>query len=323
MQNGARWGPDGPTDKGSGPKRERDPLRYNRLMTSTAVFAAVLATSILAQSEEDSLEVIRRNIEENKKWYDDSVDPESIASEVTDSLLPVYVPFGEGEKLVFAVQYGIITAGEATLEVRNVSFIDSTPCYNIVSNARTNEVFSKVFKVRDRFVSLMDTTDLVSLRYEKHLREGDFKKDESVRFDQKRHKAIYADREVTIAPRTQDVLSSMYYLRTLPLKVGQSIALANHTNGKNYPLVIKVLAEERVTVDAGTFDCLVVEPFLREPGLFRQKGRLTVWVTNDKYRIPVLMKSKVIIGAVSAVLKDYTLANKYADVQQVQGRGSQ
>jgi hypothetical protein len=183
-------------------------------------------------------------------------------------------------------------------------------------------VFSVFFKVRDRFISLMDTTNLVSVRYEKHLREGKFKRDETVRFNQTKHRAYYKDKEVPIAPRTQDVLSSMYYVRTLPLKVGQSVALANHTDGKNYPLLVKVLREERVTVDAGTFDCIVVEPFLRGPGIFQQKGRLTVWITNDRRRLPVLMKSEVVIGAVSAVLKDYRVANKLND-QQVQSTGSQ
>jgi hypothetical protein len=64
-------------------------------------------------------------------------------------------------------------------------------------------------------------------------------------------------------------------------------------------------------VDAGTFDCLVVEPFLRYPGIFTQKGRVRVWVTNDRYKIPVLVRSKVVIGDVSAVLKEYKLAEKF------------
>lgn len=223
-------------------------------------------------------------------------------------LLPEYVGFGVGEKLLFSVEYGLITAGEATLETRNVADIDSIDCYRIVSDARTNGFFSKFYKVRDRYESFIDTTNLVSVRYEKHIREGDFKRDQVVNFDQRAHTATYSDKVVPIAPRTHDVLSALYYVRTLPLEVGQSISLANHTDGKNYPLVIKVHRRETVTVDAGTFDCLVVEPMLRGPGLFTQKGRLTVWLTDDKYRMPVLMKSRVVIGHIAAVLKEYTRA---------------
>jgi hypothetical protein len=244
---------------------------------------------------------------------EDSVPIVDLAAEGLDSLLPDFVGFGVGERLVYSVQYGIVNAGEAVLEVKNIGVIDAKPVYCIVSDARTNDVFSVFYRVRDRFLSFMDTTDLVSLRYEKHLREGKFKSDRVVIFDQKQHKAFYEDKEIPIAPRTQDVLSAMYYSRTLPLRVGHSFALANHTDGKNYPLVVKVLGSERITVDAGTFDCLVVEPFLRYPGIFTQKGRVKLWITNDRYRIPVLMKSKVIIGEVSAVLTDYKLAEKFRD----------
>ena len=250
----------------------------------------------------------------DSSWsQEDSAPVIDLAAEGIDSLLPEFVGFGVGERLVYSVQYGIVNAGEAVLEVRNIGVIDDKPVYYIVSDARTNDVFSVFYRVRDRFMSFMDTTDLVSLRYEKHLREGKFKSDRVVVFDQKQHKAYYDEKEIPIAPRTQDVLSAMYYARTLPLKVGHSFALANHTDGKNYPLVVKVLGEERIRVKAGTFDCLIVEPFLRYPGIFTQKGRVRVWVTNDRYKIPVLMKSKVIIGEVSAELTGYKLAERFSD----------
>ena len=218
---------------------------------------------------------------------------------------PGPVGFGAGEKLIFNVQYGLITAGEATLEVRTIAKINGRPCYRIVSDARSNDFFSKFFEVRDRYESYMDTTELYSLRYEKHIREGKFKRDESVEFDQVVHRATYRDKVVPIPPRAQDVLSALYYVRTLPLEVGQTISLANHTDGKNYPLMVKVHGRERVKVDAGEFDCLVVEPILRGPGIFTQKGRLMVWLTDDERRMPVLMKSKVVIGHVAAILKSY------------------
>lgn len=238
----------------------------------------------------------------------DSLYAHELPPDTFTNLLPEYVGFGVGEKLVFSVQYSLVKAGDATLEIRNIADIDGRPCYRIISDARTNKFFSAFFKVRDRFESYIDTTELYSVRYEKHVREGRFKRDESVLFDQAEHTAMYNDRVVPIAPRTQDVLSALYYIRTLPLEVGQAITLANHTDGKNYPLVVKVHRRETVTVDAGTFDCLVVEPILRGPAIFSQKGRLTVWITDDRYKMPVLMKSKVIIGHVSAVLTEFTRA---------------
>ncbi len=220
--------------------------------------------------------------------------------------LPEQVPFGEGERFVFAIQYGLIYAGDATLEVRNIAILDSVPAYHIISTARTNKAFDIVFKVRDRVESFMDFENLFSLRFEKHLREGKFKKDEEVWFDQKQHLAHYPEKTVPIPPSTQDFLSALYYVRTLSIEEGQAIAMANHTGGKNYPIYVKTLGRERVTVPAGTFDCIVVEPVLQTTSIFEHKGKLTIWLTDDSLKMPVLMRSKVVIGAFEAVLKEYT-----------------
>jgi hypothetical protein len=234
-------------------------------------------------------------------------------------LFPQQVPFGEGEKLTFAIQYGLIYAGDATLEVRNIAVLDGVRAYRIMSSARTSKSFDIVFKVRDRIVSYMDYENLFSIRFEKHIREGGFKRDELVSFDQQRHIALYEDKEVTIAPYTQDFLSALYYFRTLDVRPGQAIAMANHTSGKNYPIYIKVLGRERVTVPAGKFDCIVVEPVLQTTSIFEHKGKLTIWMTDDTVKIPVLMRSKVVVGAFEAVLKEYRLSEDEPRVLEKRG----
>ena len=80
-----------------------------------------------------------------------------------------------------------------------------------------------------------------------------------------------------------------------------------------YPLVVNVLKRETIKVPAGKFDCRVVEPFLRGPGIFISKGKkLEVWLTDDADRIPVRMRSEVAIGHVSAELLHYRLGTLLA-----------
>ena len=225
--------------------------------------------------------------------------------------------FGPGEKLVFSVQYGLITAGEAILEVEpRLKIRADRPTYHIVSQAASNAAFSRVFRVRDRVESFVDTLDLHSVRFEKHLREGNYKKDLWIEFDHARGKAIIdGKRECDVEPHVQDVLSSLYYVRTLQLEPGQSVYVPNHDNGKNYPLEIRVEGRERVTVDAGTFDCLILEPVLMGEAVFKQNGRLKVWVTDDELHMPVLLKSKVLVGAIAGVLTRFELGGRFRDVR--------
>ena len=226
------------------------------------------------------------------------------------NILPGSIPFGEGEDLVFTIRYGLINAGEATLEIPNMAVLDSVECYHIVSMARTNKAFDRIFKVRDKHESFMDSELLISRRFVKHLREGRFKKDMTIDFDQKNHVAIYKDKQVPIVPNTHDFLTALYYIRTLAARPGQAVAMANHTDGKNYPIYVKFISRERVSVPAGDFDCIVVEPVLETSSIFENKGKLTIWLTDDSVRMPVMLRSQVIVGAFEAVLKEYTLSDR-------------
>lgn len=219
---------------------------------------------------------------------------------------PDTLPFGPGERLTFSIDYGIINAGWAVMEIPTTRRYVGVECLDIRTQANSNAFFSKVHKVRDRAQTFFDPESLLPLRFEKHQREGSYEKDLVVRFDRKDTYAEYENGdEVIIPPWTQDELSAFYYLRTLPLEVGQDVFIDNHSNRKNYPLKVIVHGKESVTVPAGTFDCWVIEPVVREGGIFEAKGTLTIWLTDDDRRMPVKMRTKIVVGAITASLVEF------------------
>jgi len=104
------------------------------------------------------------------------------------------------------------------------------------------------------------------------------------------------------------VLSAFYYVRTQPLPNGATLLLPTHDNKKSYDMEVKVHRRERVQVPAGTFDCVVVEPMLKSEGVFKSKGSILVWLSDDERRIPVLVRSKVPVGSISVSLTDMRLS---------------
>lgn len=215
--------------------------------------------------------------------------------------------FGVGEKLFYTVRYGPVAAGTASMEVVEIVRYKGNKCFRIVSKAKSNKFFSVFYKVDDKAESWMDVYGLYSWHFEKHLREGGYTADRYIDFDQENHLAVNGNDTIPVPEFVQDVLSSLYFVRTLNLKVDNSVFIDNHADRKNYPLEVKVLRKEEVEVPAGRFNCLVVEPILKATSLFKQTGKLTVWLTDDQYKIPVLMKSKVAVGSISTELKSYTL----------------
>ncbi len=230
--------------------------------------------------------------------------------EMPDPVFDRYVEntaFGVGEKLSFDINYGFINAGTATMEVVRLVEYENRPCYQIVTYARSNSFFSTFYKVEDKVESIVDAVGMFSWRFEKKLREGNYRSDREYSFDQRNHLVVYKGDTIEVAPFVQDALSILFYVRTQPLEVDQSLFLENFVDGRKFTLEARVLKRETVTVEAGTFDCVVVEPLMKTVGVFKHEGKLKVWLTDDHLKMPVLMKSKVVVGSITAELTDYKL----------------
>jgi len=218
--------------------------------------------------------------------------------------------FGPGEYLEYEVGYGFIKAGTATLEVRRVVNYKGYQSFELVSTARSYPALAKLYYVEDYNYSLMDCYGLFPWRYQKNVHEGRYQAFKWADFDQK-NKKIYTPKDTLSASEyVQDALTALYYTRTLPLQVGETVEMEAYSDGKKYLLEVKVLKKERVTVPAGSFRTIVVEPLLKTPGIFQQTGKVKVWLTDDRLRLPVLMKSRVLIGSISAQLKVFKLGER-------------
>lgn len=224
--------------------------------------------------------------------------------------------FHREEDFFYLVRWGLITGGYSTLSVRGIDVVGSRPAYHLVSDAHSSGLVDTFYKVHDRNDVWLDLESLTTVRYEKHVREGHYRIEETVTLDQIRHrfhihsyridKDRYEDKDGDLPPSVLDVLGSLYYVRTLPMVLGESYSMDVFSGEKVWPLLVSVKKREHVKVPAGKFDCFRVEPLLREAGIFVSKGKkLEVWLTADERRMPVQMRSEIFIGHVSAELVSY------------------
>lgn len=216
--------------------------------------------------------------------------------------------FGVGEKLTFEVNYGPITAGIAVMEIPKLKKISGRDAYNIQFKVNSVSSFDGIFTVRDKYVTYLDKEGIFPWRFEQHIREGGYSKDYSAFFDQRRGKAKTSNGKVDIPPYVNDIVSAFYYLRTQrldSLKKGDVVKLENFFDNKVFPLDVIVHGREKVSVEAGEFDCVVVEPLVKEGGLFKHEGNILVWLTDDHKKMPVKVKTKIIIGSIEAELIKY------------------
>jgi len=219
--------------------------------------------------------------------------------------------FEPGEKLTFSVYYhstltGKVTAGEAILEVKkNFETRNNRQAYRIVGTGLSKGAFNLFFKVNDRFESLVDVESLFPWYFTRRTREGGYKKDDEVTFHQSRGLAVSRNAVKPIPENTQDILSVFYYARTLNIngiQPGESFPLAFYLDDSVYVSKIVFMGRENISTSLGTFKCLKFKPMVLKGNVFNEPYPMELWVTDDNNRLPVMVKSAVIVGSVKIEL---------------------
>lgn len=216
------------------------------------------------------------------------------------------VPFLPGEKLVYRVHYGWLTAGEAVFEVYpRLYVVNGLVCYVFRGSGKTASAFEWFYKVRDYMDTYVDTAQMRSLLYYRYVNEGNFHFVDTVRFDYARFEIRGRKGVFSMQDGVMDMLGAFYYARRLDIRNmpdGTVIPIPVFLDDKIYDLGMKILGRETIKTDLGTFRCIKITPLVVADRVFRGREEMLMWVTDDENLIPVKITSPVIVGSVSATL---------------------
>ena len=214
------------------------------------------------------------------------------------------VPFETGEKLTFDVRFGGLKVGTGRMEVLGLQNVRGREAWHTRFTVKGG---IPLYRVNDRMESWIDSRSFESLRFVQDLQEG--------RRDKERTFEIYPDRgtysengEAEHAPSVEDPLDDaafLYFVRTIPLEVGQTYEFNRYFRPDRNPVRIRVLRKETVTVPAGKFETIVIQPIIKSKGIFSEKGEAQMWLTDDPRRLLVQMKSNLSIGSLNLYLRGY------------------
>ena len=214
-------------------------------------------------------------------------------------------PFTKGEKLTYDLFWTFIHAGTATLETLPGAEAEGQPALLFRAQAKSTPFIDTFYRVRDEMQSWVDPGVTHSLLYQTDQSEGDYVRNYVIRFNPQANMAYRYSKgalknAVMTHPGTFDPLAMLFLFRTKPLAVGYEFAAPVTDGDKAVVGKARVLKRETITTKAGEFDTFLVEPEVKEiGGVFRKSpdAKLQVWITTDERRIPVRVKSKVVVGS--------------------------
>lgn len=216
--------------------------------------------------------------------------------------------FQEGEELSYRLKYGFVSAATGVLKVEKTKLqFQDKPTYHLMALGRTAGAFNVFFNVVNRYDSYIDRKTFLPYYYTEDIKEGSYRRNDKIYFDQKKQKITGNKGEFKGAEQTFDLLSAYYFARNLDLtavKIGDTFKLNYFLSSEVTSLGITYLGKERIKTPMGTFDCLKFNPEIAPGRIFKKDSKLYLWVTDDGNRIPVKAKVDILIGSVTLELTD-------------------
>lgn len=213
-------------------------------------------------------------------------------------------PFGIGERLEYDVSFGVTFlhahVGTAQMLLADRDTVRGQPVWRAVLTISGGRLG---LSVHDTTTSWFDTATFTPLRFTQRLHEPKHSADRAFEiFPDRRTFQPRGDPERPSVSNPLDEVSFLYFVRTLPLELGQCYQLHRYFRPEGNPVVIRVVRRERIVVPAGTFNAIVVRPEITTSGIFSKDGRAEVWFTDDSSRVLLQLKSSLPFGSINLYL---------------------
>ena len=224
-------------------------------------------------------------------------------------------PFKAGEKLEYRVHYGIFNASYASLSLSKKDSLDDE---NLLASGygKTIGLARLFFKVEDYYSSYFDNEKVSPVFFKRDTYEGGYTKDLEISFDSQGNKASVNNIKkgtlevIPTEENVQDLISSLYYLRKNfspnSIEVGDYYTINMFYDSKNTELALKYLGKEVINTKFGKVECLKLMPATDRSRIFKGEGSITMWLTNDKNKIPIRIQADLLVGSIKADLEKFS-----------------
>jgi hypothetical protein len=212
------------------------------------------------------------------------------------------LPFGNTERLEYQVKYGFLGVGSAVLEILGMDSVRGAPAIHATFTVKGGV---RVYRVNDRYESWFDPATYSTLRAVQNIDEGSYDRQRNFEFFPDRK--IFTENDKPEAPTVADPLdeaSFIFFLRSIPLDVGQTYEFTRYFRPDKNPVRVVVVRKDTVKVPAGTFSTIVVRPTIKTTGIFGEGGRAEVWFSDDSTRTLVQLKSSLKFGSLNLYLRN-------------------
>lgn len=216
---------------------------------------------------------------------------------------------GVGENFDYQVKLGIFSVGRAKLSVLAIDTIGGRDAYLLRMSLNGRALF---FSLDDTLTSWTGVRDFRSYRFlQVNNEDGKIRHYDYFIHPDSGYYRRFNRMDTTYATVTEplDDVSFFYWVRTLPLVVGQTYSWDRYFRPDRNPVRIRVLKRQECELpNDEKRQCLLIAPSIRAKGLLGESSDARVLLTDDAERIPVEVKTNFSFGTLTLKLRGITRA---------------
>jgi len=221
------------------------------------------------------------------------------------------VPFRAGEVLDFDIGWSsFLTAGTATVTVKEKKPSFGSVAYYVVAEGRPTPLVSKLYTLYYKADTLIDAFTLLPQRGSLYVEEGKRHRLKTTTFDQRAKQAKYeiqtathVEKTMTIPGFTQDALSALYVLRSIPMKAGDKFNMPVTDAGDVYKVQMQVTGIESLSTPLGTISAMKIVPLITAPKSAPPPRGIAIWISDDARRLPLRIEAELAVGKFTVSLR--------------------
>lgn len=208
-----------------------------------------------------------------------------------------------GERLRYDARFGIINIGGAELSVAGLDTLQGTDALHVRFVVDGGNFLYQLHNEWDSWIALDGFT---SRRFVQDHHEGGrhYRNAYDIFPDSGFYRQEGVDTTLATSRLPLDDAAFFYFIRTVPLEPGQRYEFDRYFKPDRNPVILEVVGRDTLDVPAGRFDCLLLRPIIKGGGIFREKADGRIWVSNDKRRLVVQIKSRFYFGSLTFRLTD-------------------
>jgi len=232
------------------------------------------------------------------------------SSDVMEETLKVI--YSGDETMHYTVSWsGGVKIGDIYLSIRKPPKKKSG--YVIDARVKDYGPLSLFYPVDDRFRCFVDGEMKLPTRYEVKQIEGmsGRKTSRLSQYDQKKNIIRYRKNQNKVLTYKVDgpvynEFASFVITRALAFIGKVEIVVPTFADEKRHEVKVGVVDREVRKTVFGKIGTLKVQPKMEFKGLYEKSGNTTLWLTDDRCRVPVEIHSRIVVGSLVAELVEYS-----------------